>query len=102
MSGASNQSEQQQQQANLALMQLPQLVFNSFATGMTPTEITALLSYGRPLLTLIMSPPVAKSFALGLLDSIRQYEQATGLEVPTFQELNDRMLAHSRVADQTP
>lgn len=96
MSGTGNQNEQQQAVAQaFAAMQLPQLVFNSFANGISASEITSSLSYGpRPLVTLIMAPSVAKSFANALLEMVQTYEHATGLQVLTVQELADRLAAY--------
>jgi len=94
MSGTSNPNEQQQAMA-FAVMQSPQIVFNAFANGLSASEITSLLSFGpRPLVTLIMAPSVAKTFALSLLESVEKYEQATGSQVPTIQELSDRLTAY--------
>jgi hypothetical protein len=99
MSESGPANEQQQQLMQIGALQLPHFVFNSFANGFTPTEINAVLAYGpRPLLTLIMAPTIAKSFALALLQSVEQYETASGLPVPTLQELTDRMAAASQQA----
>lgn len=102
MSGIESPMEQQQAVANaFAAMQMPQLVFNSFTNGFSPSEITSLISFGpRPLVTLIMAPAVAKSFALALLETVEKYEEATGSAVPTLQELAERFVAYQ--AKQTP
>lgn len=102
MSGIGSPNEQQQAMAQaIAAMQLPQLVLNSFANSFSPSEITSLLSFGpRPLLTLIMAPAVAKSFAMALLDTVQKYEAASGVTVLTMQELGDRLAAYQ--ASQKP
>lgn len=96
MSGTTSPNEQQQQAfAQFVATQLPQLIFNSFANGFSGTEITSVLSFGpRPFVTMVMAPSTARSYALALLDTIRQFEEATGLPVPTTQELSERMAAY--------
>lgn len=96
MSGTTSPNDQQQQAlGQFVAMQLPQILFNSFTNGFSGTEITSVLSFGpRPVVTMVMAPSTAKSYALALLDSIRQFEEATGLPVPTIQELSERMVAY--------
>src|ERR1700748_2402741 len=95
MSGTTSPNEQQQALGQFVTMQLPQFLFNSFTNGFSGTEITSLLSFGpRPVVTMVMAPSTAKSYALALLDTIRQFEEATGLAVPTVQELSERMVAY--------
>lgn len=97
MSGVGSQSEQQQRDmvATLSSAPVPQVAFNSFLNTMTASEITSLILFGpRPALTLIMSLPVAKSYAMALLDIVGQYEKATGTTVGTIAELSDRIGAY--------
>jgi protoheme ferro-lyase len=94
MSGATSVTEQQQQamQAALAMAQIPQIVFNGFANSYTASEFSSVLTFGnRPVIALTMPPAVAKSFALGLLESVERYEAATGETVHTVAELSERI-----------
>jgi hypothetical protein len=97
MSGAAPITEQQQQamQAAFAGLQLPQIVFNGYANSYSASEFNSLLSFGnRALVMLTMPPAVAKSFALGLLDSVQRYEAATGEAVHTIAELSERIATY--------
>jgi hypothetical protein len=95
MSGTTSPNEQQQASTHFSAMQVPQFLFNAFANGFSGTEITSVLSFGqRPFVTMVMAPSTAKSYALALLDTLRQFEEATGLPVPTVQELSERMTAY--------
>lgn len=67
---------------------LTHLAFNSAVTSVTPTEILSVLSIGhRPLAMLIMSPVMAKTLALALLDRVMDYEQITETSVKTISEI---------------
>jgi len=96
MSGTGTTTEQQQAalMQTMAALNLPQVIPNSYQNGFSPTEITSVLSFGpRAILTLIMSPSVAKSFAMALLETVQQYDDATGLTTLTIQELSARVSA---------
>jgi hypothetical protein len=95
MSGVENHNEAQQAAMQAFALRLPQVVFNSFANAFSPSEITSTVSFGaQPLVQLIMAPVVAKSFALELLNTVEQYEQASGTEVLTIQEVTARITAN--------
>ena len=76
---------------------VPQLSFNTVTTTMTATEISAVLGFGqRPLVLLIMSPTMAKTFGQALLDHVSRYEQVTGHPVQTVNEINAKLNAEAR------
>lgn len=99
MSDVIKTNEQMQHLAflqGLANAQLPQIVFNSYSHNHTASEFTSVLSFGsRPLLTLIMAPVVAKTFAISLLKMVEQYEAGTGVEVETIDVLTARITSFS-------
>ncbi len=89
------QAQLQQVQQAFALAQLPTFFFNGFNNSFSATEITSVLSFGpKPILLLAMTPSVAKTFALAVLESIEQYETASGVSVPTLQELTERIAVY--------
>lgn len=99
MSGFEEPLSPEQQQAMAQAMgnvPLPQVFFNGFGLNHSATEITSVLTFGaRPLVMLVMAPVVAKSLALTLLETVNRYEAATGTEVRTIADLNERIAAHS-------
>jgi hypothetical protein len=65
-----------------------QIAFNSALTAASPTEISAMLSYGtRPLALLIMSPVMASALAKALLERVREYDRAVGSETKTIEDI---------------
>jgi hypothetical protein len=84
-------------------MPITQVVFNGFANNHSASEFTSILSFGpRPLISLVMPPAIAKSFALSLLEMVDHYEKSTGTSVHTVAELDERIAAYdaSQLASQ--
>jgi hypothetical protein len=74
-----------------AFLQVPQVIFNGSTNTVSNTEIVSVLSFSdRPLIALIMNPITARTYAEELLDRVREYEQKTGLNVPTLKELEKK------------
>jgi len=94
MSGPTPLPAPQQEAIRQAFGQIaiPQIVFNGYANGHTASEMTAILTFSdRPLASLVMSPVVAKSFALSLLETVKGYEASTGIEIETISVLTERI-----------
>jgi hypothetical protein len=67
---------------------LNHLAFNTAVSAATPTEILSVVSIShRPLALFIMSPVTAKTFALSLLERVKEYEAMAGAEVKTTYEM---------------
>jgi hypothetical protein len=71
---------------------IQQIMFNEYRFNFTASEITAIVSFGaRPLMEFVMPPVIAKSFAQALLQTVEQYEAATGTSVLTKEDLKIRI-----------
>jgi hypothetical protein len=82
-------------------MPLPQIVFNGFLTSHTASEVTTAVSFSdRPIVMLIMSPSVAKSFAMSILSAVDHYEKSAGLTVDTIEDIQNRMVAYNEADPQ--
>lgn len=69
-------------------MQIPQIVANGATNSITDTEVVSFLTFmDRPLVSLIMSPIFAKTYALLLLSLVEKYEGETGIKVPSKDDI---------------
>jgi hypothetical protein len=97
------QALQQRTMAQAFNMPLPQVVFNGYAHNHSASEFTSILSFGpRAVISLVMPPSVAKSFAQSLLEMVGHYEAATGTTVNTIAELNERIAAYETQNEPSP
>ena len=69
-----------------------QFIFNHSEINISPSEISATLSFSqRPGIQLIMPPVTAKTFALDLLKAVENYEAMTSSKVQTEDEIRNRV-----------
>ena len=86
--------DENREQANAYVNQattlpIQQYSFNASVSCTTLSEIMTVVSLGqRPLALMIMSPTMAKSLALSLLERVKEYESFAGISVKSLAELN--------------
>ena len=86
--------DENREQANAFVSQavnlpIQQYAFNATVSSTTLSEIMTVVSLGqRPLALMIMSPTMAKSLALSLLERVKEYESFAGVSVKSLPELN--------------
>jgi hypothetical protein len=98
MSGIPPTADQQQRDLIQAALNaaVPVIAFNGFAHQHTAVDFMSVLTIGpRPVMSLMMSPVVAKSFATALLEAISNYEAAAGVKIETITDLNTRLTAYA-------
>jgi hypothetical protein len=77
--------------AQIGTLPVPQLIPNGVVTITTHSEIQGCLTFGsRPLALLVMNPSFAKTFAMTLLERVRDYEKIIGHEVSSLEELRSK------------
>jgi hypothetical protein len=77
--------------AQVSNLPVPQVLPNNVLTITTVSDIQSCLMFGtRPLAVLVLNPSVAKTFALSLLDRVREYESLLGHEIRSLDELRPR------------
>jgi len=67
-----------------------QVYANGFQMGLTNADVTILLQFnGKPFQSLNISPIIAKTMAVGLLECVEKFEKATGQKIPVTGEVDE-------------